>query len=278
MSEHLQLTIVIDDDLQEYLIADLFDMDFEGFEQLDNKLIATIPAARFDDMKREELERILISYGQNFLIEKEEILGEQNWNEEWEKTIQPQQIGDFYVHPTWSSSESTEGLTDLIIDPKLAFGTGYHPTTRLILKLLPGFIEEGDKVLDAGTGTGILGIAALKIGASEVLGFDIDEWSRTNATENILLNEVENFEVKLGSVETIPQDEEYDLILANINRNALTEMIPDLLEHLKSNGYLILSGLLKEDEEYIKKLDALADLSLLVTKSEDEWIAMAYRT
>ncbi|MFP8488426.1 50S ribosomal protein L11 methyltransferase [Gracilimonas sp. Q87] len=275
--DYIELRISVKDDLQELLIAELFDRDFEGFEQDDDLLVATIPSPRFDDSKREEIERILMSLGTDSVIISEKVIGPQNWNEEWERTIQPQTIGKFYVHPTWTSFDGDlDDKINLLIDPKMAFGTGYHATTRVLLEWLPEVLKKGDKVLDAGTGTGILAIAALKLGAQSAFGFDIDEWSETNAIENILLNEVDNFEVKLGSTEVIPVGEKYDMILANINRNALIDLLPDLVSRLTDNGKILLSGLLIEDEEVILKQESVKKLSHIDTRQHGEWIAILF--
>jgi len=273
--DYIELRISIKDDFQELLIAELFDQDFEGFEQDDDLLIATIPSNRFDDSKREEIERILMALGTDSSILSEKVIGPQNWNEEWEQTIQPQTIGKFYVHPTWKSFDGDlDDKIDLMIDPKMAFGTGYHATTRVMLEWLPEVVNKGDKILDAGTGTGILAIAALKLGAKSAFGFDIDEWSETNAKENILLNEVENFQVKLGSTEVIPAGDKYDLILANINRNALIDLLPELTEKLSENGKILLSGLLEEDESIIRDQDSVQKLNYVDTRQHGEWIAI----
>lgn len=275
--DYIELRISVKDDYQELLIAELLELDFEGFEQLDDVLVASIPATRFDDTKREEIEQKIMAYGEESSILSEQVLTPKNWNEEWEKTIKPQTIGKFYVHPTWSSLEGDLGdKIDLMIDPKMAFGTGYHATTRVMLEWLPEVVIEGDTVLDAGTGTGILAIAALKLGADRAFGFDIDEWSETNAKENILLNKVENFEVKLGSTEVIPEGDSYDLILANINRNALIELLPELVHRLSEGGKLLLSGLLEEDEKIIKEQQAVAPLTYKGTRQHGEWIAILF--
>jgi ribosomal protein L11 methyltransferase len=222
---------------------------------------------------------MLMKFGGESSVLSEKIIPDQNWNETWEKTIQPQIIGEFYIHPTWSASiPDTADKIELMIDPKMAFGTGYHATTRVMLEWLPEVIEEGDKVLDAGTGTGILAIAALKLGAKSAFGFDIDEWSETNAHENILLNEVENFDVKLGSTEVIPEGEKYDVILANINRNALIDLVPVLLTFLNEGGKLLLSGLLEEDEPVILKQDSLQKLNHKGTHQHKEWIAILFES
>lgn len=275
--EYVELKISVKDDFQELLIAELYDLDFEGFEQLDDILIATIPSSRFDDLKREEVEKILIALGGESAILSERILKPRNWNEEWERSIQPQTIGKFYVHPTWSTAgENIEDKIALMIDPKMAFGTGYHATTRVMLEWLPEVISVGDEVLDAGTGTGILAIAALKLGAKSAFGFDIDEWSKTNAEENILLNEVENFEVQLGSTEVIQKGKKFDVILANINRNTLIELLPELTDLLKTGGKLLLSGLLEEDEDTMLKQPPVQPLKHLATRQHLEWIAILF--
>lgn len=275
--EYIELRISLKDDFHELLIAELFDLDFEGFEQEDDLLVATIPAHHFDDSKREEIEQKLMSFGGEPSILSEKTIAPQNWNKEWERSIKPQTIGQFYVHPTWSIIEEDLGdKIELLIDPKMAFGTGYHATTRVMLEWLPEVIKEGDKVLDAGTGTGILAIAALKLGAKSAFGFDIDEWSETNARENILLNQVENLEVKLGSTEVIPTGEKYDVILANINRNALIELIPEFLKFLKKGGHLLLSGLLEEDEEMMLQQPALQKITHIDTRQHLEWIAILF--
>lgn len=275
--DYVELKLSVKDDFHELVIAELYDLDFEGFEQLDDILIATIPASRFDDIKREEVETILMALGDENSILSEQILKPKNWNEEWERTIQPQTIGQFYVHPTWSkAAEDLGDKIELIIDPKMAFGTGYHATTRLMLEWLPDVVNPRDEILDAGTGTGILAIAALKLGANSALGFDVDEWSETNAKENILLNKVENFEAKLGSTEVIPDSSSFDVILANINRNALIELLPELAKFLKQGGKLLLSGLLEEDEEFIRNLDAVQALTYKSTRQLKEWIAILF--
>lgn len=276
--DYIQITITLNDEYHELLIAELFDMDFDGFEEEEDVLIASIPANRFDDFKREELERLLVGFGGNSSIQKEELITPQNWNQTWEQSIKPQKIGKFYVRPTWAAENDNNEAIELLIDPKMAFGTGYHATTRLILEWIPEVISEGDSVLDAGTGTGILGIATLKVGATSVFGFDIDEWSKDNAEENMQLNEVHNFKVELGSTEVIPKDAKYEVILANINRNALLYLIPELLRFLKNDGKLLLSGLLKEDEETILAQESVKALTHLETRQQQEWIAMLFNS
>lgn len=274
--KYIKLVISIDDDYQETLISELLELEFDAFEQQDGRIITYVPKERFSDVHREHIEGILRAYPGDGFIETEEVVADRNWNKEWEKTIVAQTIGRFYVKPTWQRDEP--GVDDILleIDPKMAFGTGYHETTRLMLKLLPDVIEEDDLVLDAGTGTGILAIAAIKLGAEQAFAFDIDEWSITNTRENILLNSVDKqVAVRKGSLETIPNGSEFDVILANIERNTILDMLPKLKELLKKKGKMLLSGLLEKDENSIsKKLDEL-NLKVIEIRQENEWIAFS---
>jgi ribosomal protein L11 methyltransferase len=274
--EYIKLVISIDDDYQETLISELLELEFDAFEQQDGRIITYVPKERFNDVHRERIEGILRAYPGDGFIETEEVVADRNWNEEWEKTIEAQTIGKFFVKPTWQRAEAPDGKILLEIDPKMAFGTGYHETTRLMLKLLPDIISGNELVLDAGTGTGILAIAAVKLGAEKAFAFDIDEWSITNTRENILLNGVdERVAVRKGSLEIIPKGSSYDVILANIERNTILEMLPQLHSLLKPNGKMLLSGLLDKDEQSIaKKLEQL-DLKTREIRHENEWIAFS---
>ena len=276
--DYIRLHITLSDEYHDTVVAELFELGFEGFEQEENKLIASIPSGEFEKKTRSLIDQILNSFD-GAKVNEEELIEPQNWNEKWEKSIEPQTIGKFYVRPTWAKRlDNDSEMIELLIDPKMAFGTGYHATTRLILDWLDEIVTEKNVVLDAGTGTGILGIAALKLGADSVFGFDIDEWSEENCHENISLNKVQNFDVKLGSTEVIPQESSFDLILANINRNALIELIPVLLSYLKNDGTLLLSGLLVEDEATILNLDSVKSLTHLETRQNGEWIAILLST
>ncbi|HAH50229.1 MAG TPA: 50S ribosomal protein L11 methyltransferase [Balneola sp.] len=272
--DYIRLHFTLSDNDHDTIIAELFEVGFEGFEQEENKLIASIPAEKFVQNVELFVEQLLSTFEGAQILNKE-LIKPQNWNEKWESSIEPQTIGTFYVRPTWGKElDSDSELKELLIDPKMAFGTGYHATTRLILSWLDEIVEEKDHVLDAGTGTGILGIAALKLGAKLVFGFDIDEWSEDNCHENITLNNVDGFDVKLGSTEVIPSGSIFDLILANINRNALIELIPELLSYLRNDGTLLLSGLLEDDEQTILNLDSVKSLKHLETRQNGEWIAI----
>lgn len=275
---YVKMVIKVPEDYQEALIAELAEMDFDGFETGDDFVAAYIEQKLLSDVYREQIEILLSAYPGDGYVESEEVLEDQNWNEQWEAGIQPQEVGLFFIKPTWSDAAKPDGTILLEIDPKMSFGTGYHETTRLMLRFLPEVIKQGQRILDAGTGSGILSIASIKLGASHVLGYDIDEWSHRNAEENILLNDTDkSVEIRKGTDAVIPEDELYDVVLANINRNIIEDQFERWVEHLRPRGDLILSGLLVSDQEAIEKLAEKHRLTQHKVKRENEWVALWYK-
>ena len=271
---YLKLILEVSDDHQEYLIAELMDMDFYGFEQHDDRLIAYVEKPRFNDTNREVIEQMVASLPGASFVELSD-LAEENWNATWEESIQPQTIGSFFVRPTWSVEQPPKGKTVLEIDPKMSFGTGYHATTRLMLHQIDRLNCEGKRVLDAGTGTGILAIAACKKGASRVIGFDFDPWSERNANENALINDVgSRLEIRLGGFEQVEEEEPFDLVLANINRNVILEFLGDMIQKLTADGVLSLSGLLSTDEERLREELEKYPVQITGLEREEEWMML----
>lgn len=269
---YLKFVFNVPEHLQEYFIAELMDLDFYGFEQFDQELVAFVEKRRFNDSHREVLEQLTALFPGCSFREMDEV-EEQNWNAGWESTIQPQRIGQFLVKPTWSDVQPEEDQILLEIDPKMAFGTGYHATTRLILRQLSLINFENKKVMDAGTGTGILAIASVKLGAASAVGFDTDPWSETNAVENTFLNGVNNIvDIRFGGIEVIQDKDVFDVSLANINRNVILEILYFLVSKTKRGGNILITGLLETDEMAIRdKIDSL-EVEILEMKKEEEWI------
>jgi len=269
---YMKLVFDIDERYQEHFIAELMEMDFYGFEQMDEQLIAYVEKPRYSDTHREYIEQIISVFPGASFVEMEDI-EEQNWNKTWEQTIQPQRIGSFLVKPTWSDVKPTDDEILLEIDPKMAFGTGYHATTRLILRQIDKIDFKDKIVLDAGTGTGILAIAAAKKGAKKVMGFDFDPWSKENANENTLLNGVGDIvEIRFGGIEQIREGDLFDICLANINRNVILELISILVKHTKPGGIICLTGLMNSDEEDVRNELAKFSVSITDIQHEQEWI------
>ena len=270
--KYIKLEFNLADDFHEQFIAELLDLDFYGFEQFDNKLVAYVEASRFNDTNREYIEQIIGVFPDASFSEITEI-DEQNWNRNWEETIKPQRIGRFLVKPTWSKEMAVSNEILLEIDPKMSFGTGYHPTTRLMLRQIGKLDLKGKKVMDAGTGTGILAIAAVKVGADNAIGFDTDPWCQENAYENVLINKVEKqVEIRIGGIEQIKKREMFDCTLANINRNVILEIIPFLVHHTNTGGTICLSGLLESDEEIVREKLLNEPVQVVDMQQEGEWI------
>jgi ribosomal protein L11 methyltransferase len=208
------------------------------------------------------------------IIVEEETLKLENWNDDWERSIQPLRVSDrFIVAPSWSHVEAHENEIVLVIDPKMSFGTGYHATTRLMLRMLETLDLTGTLVLDVGTGTGILAIAAMKLGAQKAVGVDTDEWSVDNATENLGRNEPTCEVVFLyGSMEQVSGT--YDLILSNITKNDNLALLNTYRDCLSPNGRIILSGFYAPDLEDMKTGLLQHGFELVDTQTEDEWIAL----
>ncbi len=196
----------------------------------------------------------------------------QNWNATWEASIQPISVPPFLIRPSWYEPDASEqGLIDLLIDPKMSFGTGYHETTRLMLGAIAELSTPGQHVLDAGSGTGILAIAACKIGAEKVVAFDFDEWCAINARENFEQNGcADQVTWYTGEMSCVPADK-FDLILANINRNVLIEILPALRTRLHPAGIIVLAGLLTKDRDLM--LEHISNACLIVSgeDAENEW-------
>lgn len=206
---------------------------------------------------------------------EEQSIADRNWNSEWEKTIQPILAGPFRVRPTWNESPSIEGIRDILIDPKMSFGTGHHESTRLLLAALPDHVSEADEVLDAGTGTGVLGLAALMLGARTADAYDFDPICIENATENADLNGLAgDFRVFLSDgsdLEMHISGATYDVIIANINREVLRWMVPTLASRLRQGGTIGLAGLLVTDAPLMRSEFDAWGMQVVQESEEGHW-------
>lgn len=252
--------------------TDLFNwMDIEGLEELEDNIKVYVKAENCFDME-EHLENIVLTFD---IVFTKEPLEEKNWNEDWERNFEPVRIGHIALVRA-SFHPQQEGVQyDIIIDPKMSFGTGHHATTRQMMQMMGRLPLSGKKVLDVGSGTGILSILAAKMGAAEVISVDNDQWCFDNHLENNALNAV-NSQVLLGGLEDVT-DTDFDLILANIQRNYLLENMEALAAHLNKGGLLMLSGLLISDEKDL--LDKSLECHLIahyLTESEG-WACILLR-
>jgi ribosomal protein L11 methyltransferase len=236
----LLFTTIPTEDYQEDLLIDaLGEIGFDTFEQLDFGFKAYIPVANFDQA---QLDETLSLYQEMFSFSYEiTLIPQKNWNEVWESNFEPIEIGDkIFVRATFHA-QRPEFEYEIVIDPKMAFGTGHHQTTAMMLELMLENNFENKNVLDMGCGTGILAIMASKLGAATVTAIDNDPVCYDSTIENALLNNVENITPLCGSKDAIPA-ETFDTILANINRNILLDQMQRYSEVTKLNGEIYLSG------------------------------------
>lgn len=210
---------------------------------------------------------------------QENVLYEKNWNEEWEKNREVIHISErIVIKPTFKQYEPKGNEIVITLDPKMSFGTGEHPTTKICISLLEKYTKSGMKVLDVGSGTAILSIVAAKLGASKVIAFDIDEWSLANGAENVKLNQVDNIiEVRLCELKDI-EENNFDLIVANIQRNILIELAQPIKTRIKQNGILILSGLLEIDRDAIIKAFSSLGFDEIDFIQMDDWIGVVLKS
>lgn len=235
-----------------------------------------------ETINEESVRSLLTELKKNNLIQNFEIqentFYEKNWNEEWEKSREVIKVSErIIIRPSFKEYAPNENEIIVTLDPKMSFGTGEHATTKICIKFLEQYLKPDFRVLDAGSGTAILSIVAAKLGASKVIAFDIDEWSLLNGTENIKLNQVENVvDVRMCELKDVMEND-FDLIVANIQRNVLTELAEGLINKLKNNGIIILSGLLESDRQTIYDKYSLLGLKEIDFYQIDEWIGIVFR-
>jgi len=257
----------------------LWQLDIEGINEYDNYLV--IFAKGESNISKSEIENYLTTIKNENLIETftvdESSIEEINWNAEWEKNTNVIEVSDrIAIKPTFREYTPKENQLIIAIDPKMSFGTGEHETTKLVLQLLENHIGNAKRVLDVGSGTGVLGIAASLLGANKVVGIDNDEWCIENGSENIELNNVgDKVEVRLTEIGNL-NDEPFDLILANINKHILLDIAKSIVNLTIADGKIILSGLLYTDKEDILSAYCKFNIMLVDEKQMGEWIALVF--
>lgn len=269
--DYLEFKITCAEDFREILIAELAEIGFDSFLETETGLDAYAPEV---DFNREAYEQVIENYRDAAQIKVTEgKMPKVNWNEEWEKNYDPIAV-DELVYVRASFHESQLGFRhEIVINPKMSFGTGHHATTYQVLRLQGGIDHQGKRVLDVGSGTGILAIMAHLLGAKEVEAFDIDDWCVDNGNENFDLNGLTT-RMGLGTIRQVNPQGSFDIILANINKNVLLDELKIYLDLLISGGYLLLSGFYTEDIEDLVQEANKHGLELLKTSSKDNWAAL----
>ena len=257
----------------EILMAELAEVGFDSFEDTPIGIKAYIPK---DSWNEQILEDIYLLSNPEFTISYQITEIEQvNWNEEWEKNFSPIVVEDLCtVRANFHPVPNTR--YDIVITPKMSFGTGHHETTYMMLQQLLPLSLEGTKVLDMGCGTGILAIMAALRGAHDITAIDIDPWCVENATENVQQNNCSFITIKEGDVSLIA-GEQYNLILANINRNILLSDIPAYTQALLPQGLLLVSGFYEEDLPAIKEKCQEVGLTYLSHIERNRWVSAKFQ-
>ena len=258
----------------------LWQLDIDGINEFDNYLTVFVNDTK--DISRKNLEEILHVLKNEKIIEsfsiEEGTVEDRNWNEEYEKNVKVIEVTDrIVIKPSFKEYSSKPGQLIITIDPKMSFGTGDHATTKLVIQLIEKHVRGGEKVLDVGSGTGVLGICTVMLGAKNAIGIDNDEWCLLNGNENVKANNLEEkVSIRLGELKDIDEND-FDLIVANINKNILLDIAPVLKSKIKKTGTLILSGLLFSDENDIIKTYSALNLRLKEKSAMDEWIALVFK-
>ncbi|MCT3758247.1 50S ribosomal protein L11 methyltransferase [Elizabethkingia anophelis] len=271
MTQYLEFDFKIEpvEPWNEILMAELIEQGFDSFTENPDGILAYIQAELLNE---EELKnQWLLNHDEVKISYTYKEMPNINWNEEWEKNFQPINVEDkVLIRAEFHESQGLE--EEIIIQPKMSFGTGHHATTYLMIQQMMDMDFQGKKVLDMGCGTSVLAIYAKKKGASDVLGIDIDEWAVENSRENAERNNTP-MRVELGTADNLGQ-EKFDIILANINRNILISDIPRYVEVMEPGGSLLLSGLCFFDVEDILQVCNEQNLQLQKKLQREEWVSL----
>lgn len=261
-----------DEAKRDFIISLLPEVGFDGFEELNGSLKAFVSNTNWDHeavldiLKVNNLGDIEFEYS---------TIDPQNWNEQWEKSFQPLLIaGRVSIRAPFHEREPAE--FELVIEPKMSFGTGHHPTTALMIQQMLELDIKGKKVVDFGCGTGVLAILADKLGAESVLAIDNEEWAVENSGENLGRNDAYKVTVVFADSMDVTQDQ-FDIMLANINRNVIMKSLQSWRNFLKPGGVLLVSGILVTDTKDISDTAVQAGFSIEKVLTEDGWVSILFK-
>ncbi|ERM83798.1 ribosomal protein L11 methyltransferase [Rhodonellum psychrophilum GCM71 = DSM 17998] len=272
--QYLEFKISCLEEYREILISELAEVGFDSFLETDEGIDAYIAEDLFD---REAYQAVIDQYVEAAsILVKEGMMAKVNWNEEWEKHYDPISIGDeVYVRASFHAPKI--GVKhEIVINPKMSFGTGHHATTYLMLSHQLNVDHQGKRVIDIGSGTGILAIMAFKLGAEQIEAFDIDDWCVDNGNENFELNDMHSVKMGLGTIREVNPQGQFDIVLANINKNVLLDEMEVYGTLVKSKGKLLLSGFYEHDIVDIENAAAKYGLDLQAKKTKDTWASLIF--
>lgn len=278
MKQYTSLTCFSDIHTLQILSAVAGMLPISGIQDNDSSIVLFFDEGNYNS----DIKSTLLSWTDNVEIQfLEEKVEERNWNSEFEKSLEPIRISDnLIITQTWNQDfKENENDYIIYIDPKMSFGTGHHESTRLISRLMLAMEFNDMKVLDVGTGTGILAILAILKNAKHVLAFDNNEWAVNNAKENFKINKVDSkVDNRLCEIKEILEND-FDIVLMNIHRNLIIELIPEILKRVKLNEKfsILTSGVLIEDYDSLLETLKLYNLYPYKEAKENEWIATQFK-
>ena len=267
--------ITPDEQTAEILMALLAEEGFDTFDQNENELHAYVPETtgaveKFAEYLDTLQQRFVFTYSQKQFEQR-------NWNEEWEKSFQPITVSDrCYIRAPFHPAKADMEF-DLLIEPRMSFGTGHHESTHLIIEEMLGLQFNKKTVCDAGCGTGILSILAVKKGATSVKAIDVEEWAYQNALDNIALNSIyDEIQVELGDL-SLMEGQQFDIILANINKHIVLANIPQFFRSIQPGGLLIISGILANDIRDVEMEAGNYFFQLISTRTKNDWLCAVFQ-
>ena len=272
MAAYTKLSIQATEEQGDILTAYLAEFPFDSFDYADGLLNAYIPQSEFEAY-HSEIEDML--HNEGILDYYFEDIESQNWNAVWESNFEEVEVKDkVLIRAPFHQPRSNYNGLEVIIQPKMSFGTGHHATTQLMVEMLLALDIEGKRILDMGSGTGVLAIVAAKLGAESVLAVEIDDMAEESVRENIKLNGAADRVVSVcGDVSAI-EGKEFDIVLANINRNVLLADMEAYAATLSKGGELVMSGFLEEDIPLLLKKAKSLKMKKISEFSHDEWRAI----
>lgn len=269
---HTKLQVTCSPDYTELLMAEIAEAGFDTFMETDNGFEAYVEMENFD---KEATKLVLQKYSaETSVTYTYDRIEKKNWNEEWEKSYEPIFVEDQCVIKAAFHNIEKKFPYEIVITPKMSFGTGHHQTTYLMVKNQLSIDHKGKRVMDAGCGTAILSVIAAKRGAAEVEAFDIDEWSIVNGNENAEVNHCRNIRIQQGTITQVSLSGKFDIILANINKNVLLDEIKLYQGYLISGGLLLLSGFFTEDIGDLKTEAVKFGLTEIRRDEKENWASL----
>lgn len=268
-----RLQVVCDPSFTEILMAEVAEAGFDTFMETEKGFEAYTEQNRFDKRRLQEIKHKYA--GLTPIIFFQDRIEKKNWNEEWERNYEPIIVEDTIIVRAEFHKPAKPYPYEIIITPRMSFGTGHHQTTYLMLKAQLAIDHKNKVVMDAGTGTAVLAIMATKRGAKRVEAFDIDDWSVENATDNIGINQCHTtVGIRKGKISDLTFEDSFDLILANINKNILVEEMHHYAAHLNGNGQLLLSGFYEADIPELLREAQRYGLKQVTTEVRDTWACL----